>query len=186
MKKLLALLFFALSSTAHAQVVAKDLIGIGMPPAQANKVLEATRQLTSGGLKRFELDSSGNLNQDPTNGGNVILSKASTALALTVANSVSAAGSDLATATQLTSQFANITTVSSSTGVKLFDVSGKNGIIFAIKNSGANALAIYPPTASGVINGGSTGASVSCATAELCILIKVATNAYIGGAVVNF
>lgn len=185
-KLLLTLAFLGITTTALAQITSDDLMTFGVPASVAENVVSMCQQIAVGGNFRWEFESDGDFVQDSTNGGNLQLSKAGTVLTVPAATSISAAGSNLATATQLTTLATNISTVAASTGVKLFDVTGLNGFAFAIRNSGANALTIYPPTASGTINGGSAGAGVTCATAELCILVKVATNAFVGGAVVNF
>lgn len=78
------------------------------------------------------------------------------------ATAISAAGTNLATATQLTALYSDITTVAASTGVKLVDTGV--GVLQCGRNGGANALAVFPPTATNTINGGSAGASVSIAT----------------------
>lgn len=68
----------------------------------------------------------------------------------TVSATVSAAGTNQATATQLTSTVNRITTVSAGTGVLLF-ASPAAGSWMVIYNAGANGLTVYPQT-SGTIN----------------------------------
>jgi hypothetical protein len=76
---------------------------------------------------------------------------------------VTAAGSTLATATLLQDKFNVVTTVAASTGVSLPANSAVGETVF-VKNAGANALAVYPSTATGTIQGGSAGAALSLAT----------------------
>lgn len=76
---------------------------------------------------------------------------------------ITAAGSTQATATPLVSNLNVVTTVAASTGVTL-PAGVAPGEAVLVKNAGANALSVYPATASGVIAGGSAGAAVSLAT----------------------
>ncbi len=76
---------------------------------------------------------------------------------------VSAAGNSLATATALNAKFNNVTTVAASAGVAL-PTGAAFGDEVLVRNSGANALAVYPATSAGTIGAGSAGASVSLAT----------------------
>ena len=80
----------------------------------------------------------------------------------TSAATVAAAGSTQATATPLNAKFNNVSTVAASTGVSL-----PAGAVFGdevlVRNAGANALSVYPATATGTIGGGSAGAAVSLA-----------------------
>jgi hypothetical protein len=75
---------------------------------------------------------------------------------------VTAAGSTLSTATPLQSRFNNVSTVAASTGVSL-PVNAPAGLVVFVRNTGANALSVYPATAAGTISGGSAGAAVSLA-----------------------
>lgn len=79
------------------------------------------------------------------------------------ATAVSAAGSTLATATPLNGKFNNVSTVAASAGVAL-PLNAAAGLVVYVRNSGANALSVYPATATGTISGGSAGAAVSLAT----------------------
>ena len=74
-----------------------------------------------------------------------------------------ATGSALADAYQIVNPVTYFTTVAASTGVKLSNLVPIGGVVM-IKNRGVNALSVYPPTASGTINGGSAGAAISLAT----------------------
>lgn len=81
----------------------------------------------------------------------------------TAATAITAAGNSLATATPLTSKFNKVTTAAASTGVSL-PAGSAAGEVVVVQNSGANALSVYPATATGTIAGGSAGAAVSLAT----------------------
>lgn len=141
-------------------------------------------RLQTNSSTRFAVISA-DLVQDATNGGNILLTKASSFVAQPAATTISAAGSAIGDATQLAATFNNITTVAASTGVKLYD-STSNGYCIAVRNSGANNLNVYPPNASGTINGGSAGAAVVVATTEVAVFFKVAANTWIGGVMVVF
>lgn len=75
-------------------------------------------------------------------------------------NAVSAAGSDQAGATALTVDYNVVTTVASSTGVKLPTATAGRRIV--IVNKGANTLSIYPATG-GAIDAVSANAAIQVA-----------------------
>ena len=78
--------------------------------------------------------------------------------------SVSAAGSTIADATDLTCSVCRVSTVNSGEGVQLPDVA--NGTKFVIQNAGANDLKLYPHAASGAaINAAGAGAAITLAAA---------------------
>lgn len=116
-------------------------------------------------------------------GGNILMTQNLTSLALPAATGVSAAGSAITDATDLTDVFTNVTTVASSTGVQLYNPSGVGGFL-VVRNSGANALTVYPDSASATINGGSAGAGITCATTEVCFFVEVAASTWIAGVMV--
>ena len=90
--------------------------------------------------------STTNVNIGSSNGGTTTINSTtcaiSGALTVSVNNAVSAAGSTQGTATAITTDLANVTTVAASTGVILPTASAGRKII--IRNSGANTLRIYP------------------------------------------
>lgn len=79
---------------------------------------------------------------------------------------ITAAGSTLATATALNSNLNVVTTAGASTGVSL-PANAHPGEIVFVYNAGANALSVYPATATGTIAGGSAGAAVSLAVTNI-------------------
>lgn len=113
-------------------------------------------------LARWTMNgSTGALTQDATNGGSIVLLKASTWVAQPNVTGVTATGTTIADAFQLSAVYTEFSTVAAGTGAKLFAMD--TGSISVIKNSGANALLLYPSTGSGTINRGAAGASVSIA-----------------------
>lgn len=78
------------------------------------------------------------------------------------ATGLTAAGSTLGTALPLRARFNVVGTAAASTGVSL-PAGVAVGETVLVRNGGANALAVYPATAAGVIGGGSAGAAVSLA-----------------------
>lgn len=58
---------------------------------------------------------------------------------------ITAAGTNQGTATALTGETNNVTTVASGTGV-IIPAFGSVGVKFTVRNSGANALLVYPPS----------------------------------------
>ena len=79
---------------------------------------------------------------------------------------ITAAGTTLATATPLNSNLNVVTTAAASTGVSL-PAGVQAGEVVFVHNAGANALAVYPATATGTIAGGSAGAAVSLALTNI-------------------
>lgn len=134
----------------------------------------------------WTLEADGDWVANGTNGGDVIITKTTQAVLQPAATGLTAAGTTIADALQLSSVFNNVTTVAASTGVKLFEKASKVGYSVIVRNSGANSLNVFPPDASGTINGGSAGAAVVCAATEVCHFTKVATNTWIGGVMVVF
>lgn len=140
-------------------------------------------QFKSNALNRVNIDSSGNLNQDATNGGNLVWTKASSAVAQAFGSAISAAGTVITDATDLTAVFNNVTTVAASTGVQLWDA--PQGAMIIIRNAGANALNVFPHSGTGTINGGAGGAAVSVATSSLSIFWRVSSTNWIGIEIAN-
>lgn len=96
-----------------------------------------------------------------------------------------AAGADLAGATPITSQITYVTASDGAKGVSL--PAGNIGQILVIHNTVAGQnLKLWPPDASGTINGGAGGASVLVAGQETCVIVKVAADTWYGGVGVNF
>lgn len=131
----------------------------------------------SGGLSRVAIESDGDVAQDATNGGNLLWTKSSTGLALKHSNTLTAAGTTIADALVLIAVYNVLTTVAASSGAKLWDA--PIGTMVIVVNAGANALALYPHSVSGTINGGGGGSSVSIATAALAICIRDTANNWI-------
>jgi hypothetical protein len=91
-------------------------------------------------------------------------------VAQSAATSITAAGTTLATATQLTATFNVVSTTPSGTGVILPNVIGT---AFWVHNAGANALLVYPP--SGTVNG---TASHSLATTAKMQYIQITSGVW--------
>jgi len=91
-------------------------------------------------------------------------------VAQSAATSITAAGTNLATATQLTATFNVVSTTPSGTGVILPNVIGT---AFWVHNAGANALLVYPP--SGTVNG---TASHSLATTAKMQYIQITSGVW--------
>lgn len=126
-------------------------------------------------LDTWSFPSGGAFTQDATNGASIVMTVAGTALGQPTAGGISAAGTTIADAATIDRVFNNISTVASGAGVKFAGSAWPRGTNVFVKNSGANALLLYPNTATGTINGGSAGASVSIATGAIaqCFLLTV-------------
>ena len=88
-----------------------------------------------------------------------------------VGSALTAAGTVITDALDLTKFINVITTTAASTGVQLPSEwpIGQMGIV---QNGGANALNLFPHSASGTINGGSAGAAVSIAAAAGNLIVR--------------
>jgi hypothetical protein len=80
-----------------------------------------------------------------------------------VSTGLTAAGTVIGDALALVSLVNVVSTAAASTGVKLPDSPIGQPVI--VQNNGANAINIFPHSASGTLNGGSAGAAVTCAAA---------------------
>ena len=87
---------------------------------------------------------------------------------VTAAAALTAAGTTIADALQLTARFNQVGTAASGTGVKLPDA--EIGEVVVVQNLGANNLEVYPHSASGVLNAASAGGAITLAAATDDIL----------------
>ena len=128
------------------------------------------------GSNRFSVDSSGGFTQDATNGGGITLSKASTSVAEPVNAAVTAAGTTVTDATQLTAVYNWATTVAASTGVKLWDATAGSRVY--VQNLGANNLELYPASGAQTINGAAAGGGITLAAAtdDIASCFKISSN----------
>ncbi len=120
--------------------------------------------------------STGDLGQDATNGGSITMTKASTSIALPTGATLTAAGSSISDALQLTAVYNCVTTAAASTGVKLW--AATVGTTLVVKNQGLNTIVVYPPDASGVIDDGSAGAGVNLGVGTEARFTITATNTW--------
>jgi hypothetical protein len=95
----------------------------------------------------------------------------STAPTRSVGATLTAAGTDITNALVLTSLVNVVTSAAASTGVQLPSAT-PIGQIVTVQNNGANAINIWPHSASGTLNGGSGGAAVTTAAAAGAICIR--------------
>lgn len=100
-----------------------------------------------------------------------------------VTATLTATGTEIADAVALTKAITNVSTVASGTGVQLTMAVGQRQVL---RNSGANALLVYPTGAGVKINGGTDGAAVSVAATELATFYRVSATNIIGGVAVVF
>lgn len=91
-----------------------------------------------------------------------------------VSTGLTAAGTTIADALQLTSIINVVSTTALNTGVKL-PPNISVGQFVVIQNNGANPLNVFPPTSSGTLNGGSAGAAVTTAAAAGALLFRAST-----------
>lgn len=95
-----------------------------------------------------------------------------------VTTGITAAGSDLAGATALTNDVNVVGTVAASTGVRL-PASAEVGDVVFVHNLGANSLSVYPPTATGVIDGGAAGAAKAVAAGKGAMFRRVSATLWV-------
>lgn len=89
-----------------------------------------------------------------------------------VSTALSAAGTTIADATDITTETSSFGTVAASSGAQL-PSKAKVGGVFFVENRGANALSLYPHSSTGTLNGGSAGDAVSVAAGELALCIRL-------------
>jgi hypothetical protein len=92
-------------------------------------------------------------------------------------SSISAAGTTISDATQLTASTNLLSTVAANSGVLL-----PNGMVndeCEVYNGGANACKVYPPTSTQSINQLAVGSSISLATSTACKFRRVSTTQWI-------
>lgn len=94
----------------------------------------------------------------------------STAPTKSTGTGLTAAGTTISDALALTKLVNVVTTAAASTGVKLPDA--PIGQMVTVQNNGANAINVFPHSASGTINAGSAGAAVTTASAAGAICIR--------------
>lgn len=92
----------------------------------------------------------------------------------TVATGLTATGTGIGDALQLTAFNSVLSTVALSTGCKL-PSAWPVGQIGYIQNNGANPLNLFPPTAAIRINGGTLGAAVTIAAAAGNLIIRLSS-----------
>lgn len=92
-----------------------------------------------------------------------------------IAATVSAAGTNQATATALTADINDVTTVGASTGVIL--PTPVAGMKITVLSDGANNLLVYPHS-SGTIDGGTANTAVTLTSTKRCDYIATSTTAW--------
>jgi hypothetical protein len=116
----------------------------------------------------------GNLTQNVTNGGNIVLNRVTTDITRT-REVVTAAGTTQGTAAAITGHFIQANGASGTNGVILpTSVLGRTRTIF---NNSASVLLLYPAVG-GVINANATNASVSIAAYALAYVMEVGSGQY--------
>jgi hypothetical protein len=95
-----------------------------------------------------------------------VQSHRASAITGTVRTGLTAAGTTIADAAAIPAAVNVFGTVAASTGAIL--PRGDIGDCVTVRNGGANALLVYPPSATGVINALSAGAGFSMATGKNC------------------
>ena len=94
-----------------------------------------------------------------------------------VANTISAAGTTLATATALNATVNRLTTVADGAGVRLFN--GELGDELEVYNSGANQCIVYPHAAAGTINQLAAGSGMILAVDRGCKFRRITSTVWI-------
>src|SRR3989304_4349704 len=94
-----------------------------------------------------------------------------------VGNSISAAGTTLATATALAATVNRVTTVASGAGVRLFN--GELGDEMEGYNGGANQLFVFPHASTGTINQIAAGTGMTLPQYTMCKYRRVTSTVWI-------
>lgn len=138
--------------------------GIAMTPGGNNTYTFVARDAGN--------NKAGDLQQSSLYGGHIVQTRANTAVAQPPGDALTAAGTTIADALQLTKVWNNISTVAASTGVKLWNpiatdlTTEVSGVQICTRNGGASDLILYPPTSSDQINAGTAGHGVTLTTAN--------------------
>jgi hypothetical protein len=135
-------------------------------------------QILVNNTTRWTFGTTGNLIQDATNGGNIVLSKAGTGLVEGLTGSLVAAGTTISDAAQVVQTYSNVDSASGTNGVKLMQsmTIGQKNIIF--NNNASNALLVYPPTTGDTIIGYAAGVNFSLAARATATCHKVTATIY--------
>lgn len=150
-----------------------------------NNAASAVRIKNSSDAEMWAITS--DITQNASAGGNVLLSRQSTAVGQPIATGLTAAGTVIGDALDLTAVYSDVTTVAANSGVQLW--AAPVGACLMVRNSGANDLKVYPDGATGTINGGGAGAAVTVAVGEIGAFIHLtsgASGAWIGGVMAAF
>lgn len=115
------------------------------------------RYLNSSSAVMWNFANDGSINQNSSNGGNIILNKTGSTLMLPATLAISAAGSDQSGATALTDTVNQVTTCTAGQGVKLKDAATKEMQI--VCNMTTAPLKVYPAS-SDAINGLASNAHI--------------------------
>lgn len=137
------------SALAYASLAVASIIGANATDLTFKKNDSAT-QWSIG-------QATGELKQDGTNGSNIVMNKVGTGLRLGVSATVGAAGTNLATATQMTNLLNVVTTSTNPTalGVILPPSSGV-GLLTFLSNNSANTITVYAATGETIDGAAST------------------------------
>jgi len=131
----------------------------------------------NGSTDVWSISSAGVLTQNATNGGNLVFQRSSTGIQVTAGAGLTAAGTTISDALQLSATYNDVTTAAAGTGVKLW--SNTSGHIIVVKNRGANALLVYPQNGSAAIDGNAAGAAVSVAVGSSGIFFQISANQWV-------
>lgn len=136
-------------------------------------------ELQTAGSVRISVNNAGDLSQDPTNGGSIAYNqKQNTSISLCYQTNIATAGTDLATATQLTAVHSQLTTVNASQGVKLWNAAV--GSFLFVHNNGGSSTRIYPPDASSSINANGNGVYVTIPSGYSMFFVRFSTTKWHG------
>ena len=122
-----------------------DLIGLGMPPEQANALANET------------------LSSVPSQ---------------SVSSAITAAGTNLATATPLTALINNVAVAGAGTGVAL-SAATPIGAFITVRNGGANDLKVYTPVGTDSINSTTGSITLTTLNKQVGIFVRVTSTAWI-------
>lgn len=155
------------TSLTHAKNIESNGQALRIGPSTSHDL-----ELQSNDTLRVSIKAStGDLEMDGTNGGSIKLTKTNTCVTPgDVSTGLTATGTTISDALDLTAVLNQLSTVPANTGAQLWDAPVNARI--EVINNGVSNLNLYPHSGSGTINGGAGGAAVVIVANEIALCYR--------------